>query len=258
MNLKPITIPLAVLEVFSLVTPFARIYHSPILFVLALFGTLSYFSSVWAFQAFRDKGDSMILVRDTKRVSMNVGKISETDQTEDSKQPALTTQLYGGYRAGPLYFPDGNVAVLPTGAIEQFGDKTWIGYAPTIRLTDSRTLKGIYAAAANQAEASEITTFRGTRKARHEEVLIGLFNPLIEPVTTEMVSEMSRVIAARSGNVDLVERALIGERANMEELQKMIKAHIRQSPLDSLKRFVLGAPKVTDQDKPRHDSRDEQ
>src|SRR5437867_28016 len=149
MNLKPITIPLAILVVTALVTPFARIYHSPILFVLALFGTLAYFSGVWAFQAYRNLGDSMIFVRDTRRVSMNVGKIGETDQTEDSKQPALTTQLYGGYRAGPLYFPDGNVAVVPTGAVEQFGEKTWIAYSPTIRLTDSRTLKGIYAAAAN-------------------------------------------------------------------------------------------------------------
>jgi hypothetical protein len=216
------------------------------LFTFSLIAAASYASGVWIIVALRDKGGTMIFMKDSVRKSRATKTISKTGETNTGRLPGLSAMPYGGFIATGINVADLNLAVLPTSSIEELSPETTLIYSPTSPLKNARLLKSVMTFFAKSADAHSFLSFSTDRKSRSE-VRFGLLNGLISPISTEALMEQERFINSKGGLVDALERAEGGEDTNREELARMIRTVKKKTPLDRAKSIIFGDRKSESQ-----------
>jgi len=239
-----------------LITPFSRVYQVNVLFTISLIASASYASGVWIVAALRDRGDTVIFMKDSVRKSRATGTISESGETSTGRLPGLIALPYGGFIATAVNVADKNLAVVPASSIEVLSPSTTLVYCPTSPLKNARELKSIMTFFAKSADVHGFLSFSTDRKSRSE-VRFGLFNGLVTPITTENLMDQERMINSKGGIVDMLERSEGGEDSNREELQRMIRTVKKQSPMDRAKSILFGSRK-TDSESDRPTQREPQ
>jgi hypothetical protein len=248
--LNPIYALIGFIALLLLITPFSKVYQVNVLFTISLVAAASYAAGVWIVIALRDKGDTVIFMKDSVRKSKAMGVIAETGETSTGRLPGLSALPYGGFTATAVNVADKNLAVIPTSSIEQLSPSTTLVYAPTSPLKNARLLKSIMAFFAKTADVHSFLSFSTDRKSRSE-VRFGFLNGLVTPITTEALMEQERMINSKGSLVDMLERAEGGEDSNQEELQRMIRTVKKQTPMEKAKSILFGARKTeTQSDRP--------
>lgn len=242
---KPIYALIGFMVLVLLITPFARVYAVNILFLLSLIAAVSYASGIWALIALRDKGGTVIFMKDGLRKSRAMREISKSSETEASLLPGLAALPYGGFiaSAAPVNVADKSLAIVPSSAIEELSSETTLIYSPTSPLKNPRVLKGIMPFIAKGADVHSFLSFSTDRKSRSE-VRFGLLNGLTTPITTEKLLEQERLINSHGELVDMLERSEGGEDTNREELARMIRTVKKKTPAEKAKSFIFGTPKT--------------
>src|SRR2546428_1863750 len=110
-NIKPLTIVIALVVIFALITPFARFYNVNILFLLSMIGLSAYLSTIWLLAGWRDKGGTAIFMMDSLRKSRFATEITRTESTE--RTPGMAGLPMGGYAIAAINTADRDFTVVP-------------------------------------------------------------------------------------------------------------------------------------------------
>lgn len=245
-HLKPIYGIIALIGFLLILTPFARVYDVNLVFAFAVFAASSYAAGVWIVIALRDKGGTVIFMKDSVRKSRLANVIAKSGETTTGRLPGLAAIPYGGFLAPVISVADVNLGVVPASSIEDLSSDTTLVYSPTTPLKSARSLKSVMAFFSKSASVHTFLSFSDSRKSRSE-ARFGLLNGLISTITTDALMEQERLINRSGGIVDMLERAEQGEDANIEELQRMIKVAKKTAPLDKAKTFFFGGKQTESQ-----------
>ncbi|TLZ48524.1 MAG: hypothetical protein E6K18_08785 [Methanobacteriota archaeon] len=237
-NIKPLTIVIALVVIFALITPFARIYGVNFLFLLSLIGVSAYLSGIWLLAGWRDKGGTAVFMMDSLRKSRFATEISRTQSTE--RTPGMAAMPMGGYAIAAINTADRDMTVIPAASVEALSEETTLIYSHATPLEHPRLLMAVCSFFAKSATQNLFSSFNMEKKSRSE-ARFGLVNSLLTPTTTEELQQQDHIINRSGVIADLIEQGVIGHETGMNQIRQMIATTKKTSMRETLKRFIFGA-----------------
>lgn len=256
MKFNPIYGLIGFIALLLLITPFSRVYQVNVFFLFSLVGAAAYASGTWVMKMLRDRGSTVIFMKDSVRRSHATGVISQSGETASTGHlSGLAAQPYGGFVVKAVNIADKNVAVVPAAATERLSPDTTLIYSPTSKLRHARLLKGVMSFFAISANAHPDLSFSTDDKS-HSEARFGLINGLIMPITTDALAEQQRMV--NQGKLtDVLEYSEGGEDSNRDMVQRMNRRWRKKPPLERAKAAIFGSAK-TDSESERPSQREPQ
>lgn len=225
-------------------SPFARVLSVNIFLLVGLGFSCMYATGVWVFNALRDHGESVIFAFTGERRSHAFPSIARAGESTTSRLAALEVIPYNGFVAPGIGPSDHSAAVVPTAAVEDFGDGPVekIVYAPTQVTDNPNSLKALVNFAAAALRSHSNTSFSEGKGSRTE-VRVSFLNDLVTTVTQEALADQSRLINNAAILTDLLEKSSQGAEAHTKALSAHLRSVRRGTLSERFGNFLSGGSK---------------